>query len=505
MPIARPATPPDAALPDPAPGLTLGRFHAIVAVAGVAFGFTAPLTAVFASALGAGAILAGAAVSSAALSVFVIDIFGTRWTPRLEARRAVTVALVIFGAGSLATAFAGSYPMMLAARVFQGVGVALFLGVGPQLAIRLGRREAVGGRLAGRALGSFNAAWFTGIALGPLLGGWVSGFAAGAAGLRLAFAVCGVLSGLIAVLVWVTFPRTASGRPPKLGLPVLQRIGGGRAYAVLATGGLGQAVRSGIAMTVLPIFGSQVLGLSSLWLGITLSCLAVTDVLAMGLAARLSDARGRLPVLLAACVWGAAATAGLLAISTELWFLLLCTAIGLTVGVAWVVPAAMAVDVIDDAETALASYRISADIGLMTGGLASGVAISGLGVSGALVAGVIHLLLIAVAAVVVRETRKPTALSAAAVLSAPTILGGPVMPVPEPPPPVPTPELFDALVVDQGLDFLSAERRLAALDTHLAMRSALLKLRAVPLNFLEPVAEPASALAWLESAEVVAR
>jgi hypothetical protein len=153
----------------------------------------------------------------------------------------------------------------------------------------------------------------------------------------------------------------------------------------------------------------------------------------------------------------------------------------------------MAVDVISDAETALATYRISSDIGIVAGGFASGAAISLLGIRGALLAGVGHLLLIAVLVLVVRETRQravPRPLS-------PTLPGGPVMPDAQPPP-EPTPELFRALLVDQGLEFLSAERRQAALDSHRAMRPALARLRAAPLSFVEPVSEPASALAWLE-------
>jgi MFS family permease len=480
--------------------LTPGRFHAVVAVAGIAFGFTAPLTAVLATALGAGGLLTGVAVSSASMSVLVIDVFGTRWTPRLEARGAISLALLIFGTGSLATSFATGYPMMVAARVGQGVGVALFLGVGPQLAVRLADPRTGSRRPTGRALGSFNAAWFAGIALGPLLGGGVSGLAAGVAGLRLAFAVCGVLSWLIAALVWLTFPRTVSGRRPRLGLPAIGRLGGRRGYAVLLAGGLGQSVRSGIAMTVLPLFGSLVLGLSPLWLGLALSCLAVTDVLAMSSAPRLSDVYGRLPVLLPACVWGAAAAVALLLTSAPPWFAPLCAALGVAVGTAWVVPAAMAVDVLDDPETALAGYRISADLGLIGGGVASGAAISVLGIHGALVASAANLLLIAGVVALVRETRPATARSTN-IRQTPKIPGGLVMPFPQTPPPpepVPTPALFDALVADQGLEFLSPQRRAAALGTHLAMRPALLKLRAMPLRFLEPVAEPASALAWLE-------
>ena len=312
--------------------------------------------------------------------------------------------------------------------------------------------------------------------------------------------MCGVLSWVIAVLVWLTFPRTVSGRRPRLGLPAIGRLGGRRGYAVLLAGGLGQSVRSGIAMTVLPLFGSLVLGLSPLWLGLALSCLAVTDVLAMSSAPRLSDVYGRLPVLLPACVWGAAAAVALLLTSAPPWFAPLCAALGVAVGTAWVVPAAMAVDVLDDPETALAGYRISADLGLIGGGVASGAAISVLGIHGALVASAANLLLIAGVVALVRETRPATARSTNN-RQTPKIPGGLVMPIPETPPPpepVPTPALFDALVADQGLEFLSPQRRAAALGTHLAMRPALLKLRAMPLRFLEPVAEPASALAWLE-------
>jgi MFS family permease len=269
---------------------------------------------------------------------------------------------------------------------------------------------------------------------------------------------------------------------------------------------MGQAVRSGIAMTMIPLLGSQVLGLSTLQVGIALSCLAVTDVLAMGVAARISDTYGRLPVLLAACVWGLAALTALRAVHAGAWFLLLCAAIGLTVGVTWVVPGAMAVDVVADPETALAAHRIASDFGLLAGGIASGAAIAAVATPGALVAGGVHLLLIGAIAVTVRETRGRArrAISVSAIdvppligISPATLPGGSFMSS-ESDTSYPSPELFDAMVADQGLEFLSAERRRAALETHSTMRPALAKLRAVPLNFLEPVSEPASALAWLE-------
>ncbi len=57
---------------------------------------------------------------------------------------------------------------------------------------------------------------------------------------------------------------------------------------------------------------------------------------------------------------------------------------------------------------------------------------------------------------------------------------------------------YRAALADQGLPPLTDERLAAAVAVHQAMRPDLEALRAVPLPYLEPVSEPASALAWLE-------
>jgi hypothetical protein len=62
----------------------------------------------------------------------------------------------------------------------------------------------------------------------------------------------------------------------------------------------------------------------------------------------------------------------------------------------------------------------------------------------------------------------------------------------------PTEATFRAILAEQGLT-LSEERLAAAVATHTAMRADLEKLRQVPLSFLDPVLEPGTALAWIES------
>jgi hypothetical protein len=65
---------------------------------------------------------------------------------------------------------------------------------------------------------------------------------------------------------------------------------------------------------------------------------------------------------------------------------------------------------------------------------------------------------------------------------------------PGPPPAV---EDFRRRAADQGFEFEIA-RYAAALDTHSGMREALVRLRKVPLCFLDPT-EPNSALIWIEN------
>ena len=74
---------------------------------------------------------------------------------------------------------------------------------------------------------------------------------------------------------------------------------------------------------------------------------------------------------------------------------------------------------------------------------------------------------------------------------------------PRPAGPLPDAALFDALLADQGLTFLSAARREKALADHLALRPSLLRLRAAVPPFVEG-AEPATAVAFLETYDLEA-
>ena len=61
-----------------------------------------------------------------------------------------------------------------------------------------------------------------------------------------------------------------------------------------------------------------------------------------------------------------------------------------------------------------------------------------------------------------------------------------------------SPPPFEAMLAVQGLS-LEPERLEAAIAVHTALQPSLERLRSLPMSFLEPVVEPASALAWIEN------
>jgi predicted MFS family arabinose efflux permease len=377
-----------------------GRFHLFIAVAGLGLGMTAPLTALYARALGASDPVAGFAVASVALSLLPLDVLGTRLVPALDGRLAISLALAIFGAGSLASALAPSLPFMIGARVFQGLGAGLFMTGGLQVAAR----TAPPGR-EGRAVGTFNAALFLGIAAGPIAGGALSQLAPGVLGLRTAFAVCAAVNLTAAALCRLGLPPIPSDLRPSIGPPPLRALTRPRRLlGALLLGGLGQGMQAGVPFTLIPLYAARRLHLDALAVSGALTALAAANIAAMFVAGRVGDRRGRLVALVPALLWGCAVlwltpSAGSLPILA-----VCCAGIGITVGAFAVIPPVMVVDLATERPVGIAGYRICADLGMLAGGVGAG-ALAGLAGGGALQLTGAVLLACALLAVGVGETR----------------------------------------------------------------------------------------------------
>jgi DHA1 family inner membrane transport protein len=351
------------------------HFLLIIALCGVGLGMTASITVLYASSFGASPAMAGLTWSSMAISLLVVDVFGTAVVPRINGRAMLCFALTAYGIGGFLSAVAPTLGALIAARIVQGVGAAVFMGGALQLVVRFAEPGE-----AGKAIGTFNAACFAGISTGPLIGGGLAQLGTGQFGYRLAFAVSGFVCLAVAAATRLTLPSIPPIRRPRIGLPArAQARPGLRLWPPLFLGIFGEALRSGVEFTVVPLFGKEHLGLGTAMIGLGLSALALVDISTMRFGGMLADRLGRRVVLAGALGIGVVACAAAPWVTGPVAFLVWCAVLGVPVGAIWIVPAAMVVDVSVEAEPALASYRIAGDVGEAAGSTATGALVGSIG------------------------------------------------------------------------------------------------------------------------------
>jgi MFS transporter, DHA1 family, inner membrane transport protein len=370
---------------------------------GLTLGLTAPLTAVLAMELGAGAFTAGISVASLPAVVLVLDILGTRLLPFLEPRRAIVHGMLLWALGSFGSAVAPTFAVMAGFRLVQGVGLALYAAAAPQLAVRLAGRDRVG-----RAIGRFQAAMTLGSAAGPLAGGAVSGIGVGTAGLRLAFAVCGLLAVFCAVFARFTLPSVPPLFRPRWSLPSLPGMGRPRAVLGLWMGSAGQGLRGAIGLTVVPLVAAEVLNLDGVRLGVFLTAMYLIEVVTTAVLGARSDLRGRRSgVVLGAAVGVLGVGVVFAAMSSTSVPVLFAAAIPLGVagGCMFGVLPALLVDLAGTTEVGLSATRIARDLGSSACMAGAGAVITVAGATAALGLCVVLYLTVGVGMLVVGETR----------------------------------------------------------------------------------------------------
>jgi MFS family permease len=208
-----------------------------------------------------------------------------------------------------------------------------------------------------------------------------------------------------AILCRLVLPPLPSPHRARLSWPTLGGLWRPRMRGALLLGAFGQAVLIGLPFTMMPLYGTSHLHLSPPAIAIALSFLAVVNVTTMSLAGLIADRRGRLPALVPALVWGAlvlglASQAGNLTL-----FVVVCAAIGVTVGSISVVPAAMVIDLATERVPSISGFRIGADVGQFAGAIGAGALIGAAGPPGAFLIAAGALILGALLALAVGETR----------------------------------------------------------------------------------------------------
>jgi MFS family permease len=348
-----------------------------MAASGVTMSLTAPLEVLFVSEFWHSSLYIGIFMLSAAVGVMVVDVFGTRFVPSLDARAALTVGLCLFGVACIGMGLAPGGTLLMASRVMQGLGGGVVLGAGLQAAVRV---NSITGDLA-RSLGRFNAAFLFGGAVGSPGGLLVAGIIDGRFGYQVAFVVTGVLALLVAVVLAAAVPSLAAPPgmlPPRIGLPRFSKTPAGGAALVLAMSG--DFLRGGVLFTALPLAGAA-REYSTMTITVAIALMSGVEIVVLSVAYRLIRYVGMTAMLIASFGLGTLCATLLALTPGSTTYLVVSALFGVSLAGATAGLPVLVVSQVGDSSAGLAKFRISAGIGILAGSVGCAVLASQIGIA----------------------------------------------------------------------------------------------------------------------------
>jgi MFS family permease len=366
----------------------------------------APLLPVIVDEYGVSRAGAGMLLSSFAIGRLAFDIVAGVLGDRFGIRRVTLVACLLTITSSLFAATAPPYEWLLAARVGQGIGSALYMTVAMRHVMDLAPEGHVG-----RLLAIYQGVVLAGVSAGPIVGGVVAQFA-GLSGTFLLYGAFGV-AGL--VVAWLLLPKERpTGRSaeepattPERSSTLVRRLLADPTFLLVlfATFAIFWA-RSGVGSTMLPLLASERFAFSETAIGTLLTALVVGNLLVIAHAGRSVDRAGRRSQLIRSMAVTAPIIAGF-ALITAPWALFAAAAlIGGVKGYASVVPGVVVSDLADKRVrgTAVGIQRMMTDLGILLGPVSAGALVDRWGFTTAFVAAGVGIGVVALAVTFMRET-----------------------------------------------------------------------------------------------------
>jgi MFS family permease len=333
-----------------------------------------PLFARYNFGVGYGAV--GVLVSAYGLARLVFDLVAGPIVDRFGERVTAVGGLAVIALGSALTGVAPGFAVAVAAWATAGIGSAITLAALYTRVLRIVPTQQMA-----RTLGIFYGAFNTGFVAGGAASGLVA-LRFGLAGPLLANAVMVVL----AAVLWLVLIPAGGLAAAAGGTPAPGRAEGRSLARLLRTPGLVPVVVTNFAYlwmvavvfdTLVPLFASDVLGLSTIGIGVAIAVALAAEFVVLYPAGSVADQRGRKPVLVPSLAGLAVATVAVGWAPTPLLFGVAMGVLGVMSGAAGVPPGAMLSDVAPTqaSGTAVGVFRFFGDLGFTLGPLLAGWAI----------------------------------------------------------------------------------------------------------------------------------
>ena len=350
-------------------------FLPLMAAAGVTMSLTAPLEVLFVREFSHSGAYIGIFMLSAAVGVIVVDVFGSRFVPGLDARAALIAGLFLFGVACIGMGLASGGLVLMTSRVLQGLGGGMVLGAGLQAAVRVRSGDVAA------SVGRFNAAFLFGGAVGSPGGLLVAGIIDGRAGYQVALVVTGVLALLVAGALAAALPSLAAPTgmpPPRIGLPRFGKVPASGAALVLAMSG--DFLRGGVLFTALPLAGAA-RDYSTMTITLAIALMSGVEILVLWGAYRLIRYIGVVAMLIASFGVGMLCAAMLALSPSVTTYLVVSGLFGVSLAGATASLPVLVVAQVGESSAGLAKFRISAGIGILIGSVGCAVLATQVGIA----------------------------------------------------------------------------------------------------------------------------
>jgi len=277
-------------------------------------GLVSPVLPQYARTFGGSITMVGLLIATFGIARLVVDIPAGRLTDWVGRRAVLIAGPLIQAMGSVASGLAGSYWQLLAFRLVQGVGSAMCTTAAM---ITLADLSTPANR--GQIMSLYQGSLLLGAGLGPTLGGFVAQYF----GIRAPFFVFGSLATVAALWAHLRLPETRPpSRAPIVAVPGSAASGGQRPasparglkpllcdvnFLLISMVTFGFFfMRTGARSQILPLLGSDPLGLSPGQIGFALTLASVLNFATLFVSGGLSDRLGRKAVITPGCIVAAA-------------------------------------------------------------------------------------------------------------------------------------------------------------------------------------------------------
>lgn len=332
-------------------------------ISAVGFGIQSPAIPLFGQSLGVGSAMVGMIIAAFPMARLIAAWPAGRLVDFLGEYRLLCSGLALIALGSFGAGMATTAEHVLIGRAVCGIGSMLYTISAMSLMLRT---TDAGHR--GQAAGLFMGAYYIGTVSGPAIGSLFLDYS-----LRLPFFLYGVgagLAGMAAMFLLRHLRHSAKDRlaSPTPAITVGQALRLPAYRAALASNFATGFAVYGVRVSVLPLFLLVVLQQPAKWIGIGLTVCALTQTLLLPKAGRLADRWGRKPTLVLGMSLVLASFLIIQAGHNLYAYLAGLAFMGLGAAFCTTSAAATAGDAADGrGGTVIATYQMSADLGMVIG------------------------------------------------------------------------------------------------------------------------------------------